>query len=67
MSLRETLADRRADLVAAARRHGASNLRVFGSVARRDERADSDVDLMIDLAPIAAGRINSLSSRNWSG
>ena len=30
---------------------GASNLAVFGSVARRDERADSDVDLLVDLEP----------------
>ena len=30
-----------------ASRHGASNLRVFGSVARGEARADSDVDLLI--------------------
>lgn len=33
--------------VAAA--HGASNVRVFGSVARGAERGDSDVDLLVDL------------------
>jgi predicted nucleotidyltransferase/DNA-binding XRE family transcriptional regulator len=33
--------------VAAA--HGVTNLRVFGSVARGDERPDSDVDLLVDL------------------
>jgi hypothetical protein len=32
-----------------AARHGASNLRLFGSVAR-GERPDSDVDLLTDLA-----------------
>jgi predicted nucleotidyltransferase/DNA-binding XRE family transcriptional regulator len=36
-------------LVAAAERHGARNLRVFGSVARGDDRPDSDVDLLVDL------------------
>lgn len=28
---------------------GATNLAVFGSVARREERLDSDVDLLVDL------------------
>lgn len=41
----------RHDLVAAAAEHGISNLRVFGSVARGDDRPDSDVDLMADLPP----------------
>jgi uncharacterized protein len=38
----------RKDLVAAAAAHGVSNLRVFGSVARGEDRADSDVDLLAD-------------------
>ncbi|MBL8930490.1 MAG: helix-turn-helix domain-containing protein [Kineosporiaceae bacterium] len=42
---------RRRDLVAAASAHGASNLRVFGSVARGQERPDSDIDLLVDLPP----------------
>jgi hypothetical protein len=40
---------RRRDLLAAATAHGGSNLRVFGSVARGQERPDSDVDLLVDL------------------
>jgi len=40
---------RRRELVAAARAHGASHVRVFGSVARGDDRPDSDVDLLVDL------------------
>ncbi len=39
----------RHDLVAAAAAHGAQNLRVFGSVARGEDRPDSDVDLLADL------------------
>jgi len=35
------------------RRYGASNPRVFGSVARGDADADSDIDLLVDLAPDA--------------
>jgi predicted nucleotidyltransferase len=49
-----TLADlrNRADEVAAvAARRGASNVRVFGSVARGDTRPGSDVDLLVDLEP----------------
>jgi len=33
-----------------AAKYGVSNIRVFGSVARGDADADSDVDLMIDTA-----------------
>ncbi len=39
----------RNELVAAAARHGASNLRIFGSVARGEDQSDSDVDLLVDL------------------
>jgi predicted nucleotidyltransferase len=42
---------RRRELVEVAASHGASNLRVFGSVARGDDRPDSDVDLLADLPP----------------
>jgi hypothetical protein len=31
--------------------HGASNVRVFGSVARGDTTPASDLDLLVDLAP----------------
>ncbi|QQP89570.1 nucleotidyltransferase family protein [Skermanella mucosa] len=31
-----------------ARRHGVSNVRVFGSVSRRDDTEDSDVDLLVE-------------------
>ncbi|MGH3838641.1 MAG: nucleotidyltransferase family protein [Pseudonocardiaceae bacterium] len=30
-------------------RHGASNVRLFGSVARGDEEPDSDIDPVVDL------------------
>jgi len=42
---------RRRELVAAAAAHGVANLRVFGSVARGQDRPDSDVDLLADLPP----------------
>lgn len=33
-----------------SRRFGARRIRVFGSVARREERADSDVDFLVDFS-----------------
>lgn len=51
MLLREDLAGQSAALAAIAARHGASNVRLFGSVVRGEERADSDVDLLVDMAP----------------
>jgi predicted nucleotidyltransferase len=50
MPLRDDLRRRRDTLHLIAARHGASNLRLFGSVARGEERPDSDIDLLIDLA-----------------
>jgi predicted nucleotidyltransferase len=49
MSLRDELHHRRRDVLAIAARHGVSRIRVFGSVARGEERPDSDIDLLIDL------------------
>lgn len=37
-------------ILAVARRHGASNVRVFGSVARQEGGAN-DLDLLVDLEP----------------
>jgi hypothetical protein len=44
----------RPEIKRVAERHGMSNLRVFGSVARGEDRPDSDVDLLVDLAPDAS-------------
>lgn len=45
------LRDRRDEIVELAARHGARNVRVFGSVARGEDTAESDVDLLVDLDP----------------
>jgi predicted nucleotidyltransferase/DNA-binding XRE family transcriptional regulator len=45
------LRQRRTAVLATARRHGASNVRVFGSVARGGDSSESDIDLLVDLAP----------------
>ena len=49
----------RTDVLRLARAAGATNVRIFGSVARGEDRPDSDIDLLVDfdvsqgLAPIA--------------
>jgi predicted nucleotidyltransferase/DNA-binding XRE family transcriptional regulator len=43
--------ERRDALLEASRSHGAHDVRVFGSIARRDDRPDSDVDLLVELEP----------------
>jgi len=45
----ELLRELRAEVLSAAARHGASNLRVYGSVARGKARPDSDIDLLVDM------------------
>ncbi len=49
MSITELLATKREEILQTASRHGARNVRVFGSVARREARPDSDVDLLVEL------------------
>jgi len=51
----EELRRRKAELEELARRRGASNIRVFGSVARGTARDDSDVDLIVDMDPESRG------------
>lgn len=48
MPLLDTLLSKRAEVLKAACRHGASNVRLFGLVARRTETPSSDVDILID-------------------
>ena len=49
MSGLESLRAKKSEIRSIAERHGAGNLRVFGSVARGDARPDSDVDFLIDI------------------
>ncbi len=43
------LRSRRGEILRIAAEHGASEIRVFGSVARGEAKPDSDVDFLIDL------------------
>ncbi len=42
---------KREEILRLAARHGASNVRIFGSVARGDATDRSDVDVLVDLQP----------------
>lgn len=51
-SVAQLVRDKRQDILRVAARHGATNVRVFGSVARGDAGPDSDVDLLVDVLPV---------------
>jgi hypothetical protein len=40
---------RRQDILRVAARHGARNVRLFGSAARGEDRPGSDLDLLVDM------------------
>lgn len=49
MDSMEILKSRRADILRLAQEHGARNVRVVGSVARGEARAESDVDFLVEM------------------
>jgi predicted nucleotidyltransferase len=51
MPLLDRLFSLRTEIRAAAAASGARDVRVFGSVARGEERPESDVDLLVELEP----------------
>jgi predicted nucleotidyltransferase len=48
-TIRQRLDALRPQLLAVATRHGASNLRIYGSIATGHEHSASDLDLLVDL------------------
>ena len=51
MDIAALIGKNKIEIRAIAAKHGARNIRVFGSVARGDARPDSDVDFLVDMAP----------------
>ncbi len=49
MNTRELLKTKRAEILTIATKHGASNVRMFGSVVRGEDTASSDVDILVDM------------------
>ena len=54
MTIEQLRHEKRQAIQRLAMQHGASNVRVFGSVARREARTESDVDFLIDAGPITS-------------
>lgn len=54
MTAKELLKSKRNEILRIAGRHGANNIRVFGSVARGDDGPGSDVDLLVDFEPVSS-------------
>ena len=50
-TLAELVKEKRADILALAAKHGARNVRVFGSVARGDADEQSDIDFLVQMEP----------------
>jgi predicted nucleotidyltransferase len=51
MDIATLIGKKKIEIRAIAAKHGARNIRVFGSVARGESRPDSDVDFLVDMAP----------------
>jgi uncharacterized protein len=51
MALEELLKEKREAILCICAKHGAYNLRVFGSVARGEAGEDSDIDLLVEFEP----------------
>jgi predicted nucleotidyltransferase len=47
MTVKELLHKRRAEIEKIAAKHGAFDIRLFGSVVRGEEKTDSDIDLLV--------------------
>ncbi len=51
MDVAELVRHERNEILRIAERHGARNVRIFGSVAREEAGPDSDVDLLVEVGP----------------
>jgi len=49
--LRTLVSNNRNKILDIASKYGASNIRIFGSVARGDDQATSDIDFLVDFRP----------------
>lgn len=63
-SAKALLDEKRDEILKLAAQYGAANVRVFGSVARGDDRDDSDIDLLVHMED---GRSLFDLVRFWTG
>jgi predicted nucleotidyltransferase len=52
MKIEELLKAKREEIIEIARKHGAYNLRVFGSLARGEGNEQSDIDFLVEVDPV---------------
>ena len=52
MKIEELLKTRREQILEISRKHGAYNLRVFGSAARGESTEQSDLDFLVEVGPV---------------
>ena len=83
MSKRELIAKHRDAILALAAKHGATDVRVFGSVARGDETPESDIDVIVrfpdgatlaglcgladDLEQLLGCKVDLMTDHRWIG
>jgi predicted nucleotidyltransferase len=51
LGIPDLIGEKRAQLIALAGRHGATHVRIFGSVARGEATPESDVDVLVSFPP----------------
>jgi hypothetical protein len=51
MNILEILKEKRDEILRIAVKHGATNVRIFGSVARGEADENSDIDFLVDMEP----------------
>lgn len=51
MGIEQLLREKREEILKLAAKHGACNVRVFGSVVRSEADEQSDVDFLVDMEP----------------
>jgi len=51
MNIEQLLHEKRDDIRGIAAKHGAYNIRIFGSAVRGEAGPDSDIDFLIDVGP----------------
>jgi predicted nucleotidyltransferase len=51
MAIDERLREKRGEILRIAAKHGARNVRVFGSAARGEAKPGSDLDFLVELEP----------------
>lgn len=49
LTIQKLLEEKREEILSLAAQHGARNIRIFGSVARGEAKADSDVDFLVEM------------------